>query len=70
MIKDGPRSGTMANQELKAMIVDLVFGGGLLIKRALLSLEGAACVADLFSAHDSAQAADGTSARDIRASGR
>jgi len=25
------------------------FGGGLLIKRALLSLEGAACVADLFS---------------------
>src|SRR5205823_1697301 len=31
MIKDGPRSGTMANQELKAMIVDLVFGGGLLI---------------------------------------
>jgi methylated-DNA-[protein]-cysteine S-methyltransferase len=26
------------------------FGGGLYIKRALLSLEGAACVADLFSA--------------------
>ena len=32
------------------------FGGGLYIKRALLSLEGAACVADLFSAHESAQA--------------
>jgi methylated-DNA-[protein]-cysteine S-methyltransferase len=28
------------------------FGGGLPIKRALLSLEGAACVADLFSAQD------------------
>jgi methylated-DNA-[protein]-cysteine S-methyltransferase len=27
------------------------FGGGLVIKRALLSLEGANCVADLFSAH-------------------
>jgi methylated-DNA-[protein]-cysteine S-methyltransferase len=26
------------------------FGGGLPIKRALLSLEGAACVADLFAA--------------------
>src|SRR5260370_42176998 len=35
------------------------FGGGLHIKRALLSLEGAACVADLFSAHESAQAANG-----------
>ena len=32
------------------------FGGGLHIKRALLSLEGAACVTDLFSAHESAQA--------------
>src|SRR6202023_3148394 len=32
------------------------FGGGLPIKRALLSLEGAACVADLFAAHESAQA--------------
>jgi len=31
------------------------FGGGLFIKRALLSLEGAACVADLFSAHESAR---------------
>jgi len=29
------------------------FGGGLYIKRALLSLEGAACVADLFSAYES-----------------
>jgi len=38
------------------------FGGGLLIKRALLSLEGAACVADLFSAHESAQAANGAPA--------
>jgi len=35
------------------------FGGGLHTKRALLSLEGAACVADLFSAHESAQAANG-----------
>jgi methylated-DNA-[protein]-cysteine S-methyltransferase len=35
------------------------FGGGLYIKRALLSLEGAACVADLFSAHESAQAVNG-----------
>ena len=29
------------------------FGGGLPIKRALLALEGAACVADLFSGHAS-----------------
>jgi methylated-DNA-[protein]-cysteine S-methyltransferase len=35
------------------------FGGGLDIKRALLSLEGAACVVDLFSAHQSVQAASG-----------
>lgn len=28
------------------------FGGGLYIKRALLSLEGAVCVEDLFSAHE------------------
>jgi methylated-DNA-[protein]-cysteine S-methyltransferase len=28
------------------------FGGGLSIKRALLTLEGAACVRDLFSAVD------------------
>jgi len=40
------------------------FGGGLFIKRALLSLEGAACVADLFSAHESARAANGVPARD------
>jgi hypothetical protein len=31
MIKEGPGSGPLANQELKAMIVDLVFGGGLLV---------------------------------------
>jgi methylated-DNA-[protein]-cysteine S-methyltransferase len=30
------------------------FGGGLYIKRALLALEGAACVADLFSAQERA----------------
>jgi len=35
------------------------FGGGLYIKRTLLCLEGAACVADLFSAHEWAQAARG-----------
>ncbi len=40
------------------------FGGGLFIKRALLSLEGAACVADLFSAHESARAANGVPAPD------
>jgi methylated-DNA-[protein]-cysteine S-methyltransferase len=45
------------------------FGGGLHIKRTLLCLEGAACVADLFSAHESAQAPDGAPARDTRASG-
>jgi methylated-DNA-[protein]-cysteine S-methyltransferase len=47
------------------------FGGGLYTKRALLSLEGAACVADLFSAHESAQAANGAppAARAIRVSG-
>jgi methylated-DNA-[protein]-cysteine S-methyltransferase len=32
------------------------FGGGLPIKRALLRLEGAACVSDLFSAQESAAA--------------
>jgi len=35
------------------------FGGGLYIKRALLSLEGAACVTDLFSAHEWSQARGG-----------
>jgi methylated-DNA-[protein]-cysteine S-methyltransferase len=47
------------------------FGGGLHIKRALLSLEGAACVADLFSAHESAQATNGgpPAARAIRVNG-
>lgn len=35
------------------------FGGGLALKRALLSLEGAACVADLFAAEDCARAAAG-----------
>jgi len=44
------------------------FGGGLHMKRTLLCLEGAACVADLFSAHESAQAAEG--AADIRVSAR
>jgi len=34
------------------------FGGGLPIKRALLSLEGAACVADLFSPNASRRAAN------------
>ena len=38
------------------------FGGGLRIKRALLCLEGAACVADLFSAHELAQVANGAPA--------
>ena len=42
------------------------FGGGLYIKRALLALEGAACVRDLFSAADSAI---GDAARAVRASG-
>jgi methylated-DNA-[protein]-cysteine S-methyltransferase len=35
------------------------FGGGLALKRALLSLEGAACVADLFAAEDCSRAASG-----------
>jgi methylated-DNA-[protein]-cysteine S-methyltransferase len=42
------------------------FGGGLYIKRALLALEGAACVRDLFSAADMAI---GDAARAVRASG-
>ncbi len=42
------------------------FGGGLYIKRALLALEGAACVRDLFSAADSAICG---APRDARASG-
>ncbi|HEV3287007.1 MAG TPA: methylated-DNA--[protein]-cysteine S-methyltransferase [Steroidobacteraceae bacterium] len=42
------------------------FGGGLYIKRALLALEGAACVRDLFSAADSVI---GDAARAVRASG-
>jgi methylated-DNA-[protein]-cysteine S-methyltransferase len=33
------------------------FGGGLEVKRALLSLEGAACVADLFTTHQPRSAA-------------
>jgi len=37
------------------------FGGGLGLKRALLSLEGAACVADLFAAEDLSRAASGGS---------
>jgi methylated-DNA-[protein]-cysteine S-methyltransferase len=37
------------------------FGGGLPIKRALLQLEGAACVRDLFSAQDGAATARGHS---------
>jgi methylated-DNA-[protein]-cysteine S-methyltransferase len=39
------------------------FGGGLHIKRALLSLEGAACVADLFGAADSARGGGAAVAR-------
>jgi methylated-DNA-[protein]-cysteine S-methyltransferase len=39
------------------------FGGGLPIKRALLSLEGAACVADLFAADALAGAAPSSAAR-------
>src|ERR1700719_661656 len=39
------------------------FGGGVHIKRALLLLEGAACVAGLFSAHESAEAANATPGR-------
>jgi hypothetical protein len=31
MIKEGPGTGPLASQEVKAMIVDLVFGGGLLV---------------------------------------
>jgi methylated-DNA-[protein]-cysteine S-methyltransferase len=42
------------------------FGGGLYIKRALLALEGAACVRDLFSATASAICG---ATRDARASG-
>ena len=42
------------------------FGGGLPIKRALLSLEGAACVADLFDATPVRARADGTTRRAAR----
>ena len=42
------------------------FGGGLPIKRALLSLEGAACVADLFDAAPVRVRADGTPRRAAR----
>jgi len=46
------------------------FGGGLYIKRALLSLEGAACVADLFGAHQCSPSAPADAAgRDSRVSG-
>jgi methylated-DNA-[protein]-cysteine S-methyltransferase len=38
------------------------FGGGLAIKRALLSLEGAACVADLFAASPPGHAAQASDA--------
>jgi methylated-DNA-[protein]-cysteine S-methyltransferase len=42
------------------------FGGGLDIKRALLSLEGAACVADLF-AHEAKRPGPPTGSRTLRA---
>jgi methylated-DNA-[protein]-cysteine S-methyltransferase len=45
------------------------FGGGLPIKRALLTLEGAACVSDLFSVLGAGMPKDGTPACDLRASG-
>jgi methylated-DNA-[protein]-cysteine S-methyltransferase len=46
------------------------FGGGLYIKRALLSLEGAACVEDLFSARACSQSAPtDAKVRDSRVSG-
>ena len=45
------------------------FGGGLHVKRALLALEGAACVSDLFSAQERAALAPATDCTDARASG-
>jgi methylated-DNA-[protein]-cysteine S-methyltransferase len=44
------------------------FGGGLTIKRALLALEGAACVRDLFSAADICGATGDTRAARARGS--
>jgi methylated-DNA-[protein]-cysteine S-methyltransferase len=45
------------------------FGGGLYIKRALLALEGAACVSDLFSAQERASARLPSAGKSTPASG-